>query len=311
MNPKVSIIIPNYNHAPYLQERLDTVFNQTFQDFEVILLDDASTDDSRDILKNYAKHPKVSHYIVNEENSGSPFKQWQKGIALAKGEYIWIAESDDYCEVTFLEFTIHCLLQGHDICYTQTFDVNSHGGNLKSRLPYTAQFEPNIWEKDFVMDGNVFNTNYLLVKNVIPNASAVMFKRSIVNTGYFNKSLLKMTMCGDWLFWIRICANNSIAFVSEPLNYFRYHDTMSRRHNTLQKQKLRLEEEALLRSEVFKNLGIRNKQQETLLYKKWFELHGFFEVFTKRFYNIKLSHTLQSILFLMFVSLKLKNRFKF
>jgi glycosyltransferase involved in cell wall biosynthesis len=102
-SPKVSIIIPNYNYAKFLEQRLDSVFNQTFQDFEVILLDDCSTDHSVDILSEYKQHPKVSHFIINEINTGSPFKQWKKGIELAKGEFIWIAESDDWAELNFLE----------------------------------------------------------------------------------------------------------------------------------------------------------------------------------------------------------------
>ena len=83
--PLVSVIIPNYNHQEYLKQRIDSILNQSFQDFEIILLDDKSTDNSLDILKSYAKHEKVSHLIINEKNSGSPFKQWFKGINLAKG----------------------------------------------------------------------------------------------------------------------------------------------------------------------------------------------------------------------------------
>ena len=77
-NDLVSIILPNYNHAPYLQERLDSIFGQTHQNFEVIILDDASTDESLSILKPYQAHPKVSHFVLNKKNSGSPFKQWKK-----------------------------------------------------------------------------------------------------------------------------------------------------------------------------------------------------------------------------------------
>ena len=100
--PKVSVIIPNYNHALFLEQRLESVLNQTYQDFEVIFLDDASTDSSRAVFTKYANHPKISHIIFNETNSGYPFKQWNKGVNLAMGEYIWIAESDDYAELNFL-----------------------------------------------------------------------------------------------------------------------------------------------------------------------------------------------------------------
>lgn len=74
----VSIIVPNYNHLEFLPQRLETIFNQSFQDFEVILLDDCFTDASWEYLKRFENHPKVSHLIRNEFNSGSPFRQWKK-----------------------------------------------------------------------------------------------------------------------------------------------------------------------------------------------------------------------------------------
>ena len=98
----VSVIIPNYNHAPYLKQRIDSVLAQTFQDFEVIILDDCSKDNSREIIKEYQHDPRV-RLAFNENNSGCVFKQWNKGLKMAGGKYIWIAESDDYSAPTFLE----------------------------------------------------------------------------------------------------------------------------------------------------------------------------------------------------------------
>ena len=103
MNPLVSVIIPNYNHARYLKQRLDSVFNQTYQNFEVIFLDDCSSDNSLEIVEQYKGNPHLSQIVVNETNSGSTFKQWDKGFGLAKGDLIWIAESDDFCELNFLK----------------------------------------------------------------------------------------------------------------------------------------------------------------------------------------------------------------
>ena len=96
MMPKVSVIIPNYNHAPYLVQRIETVLKQSYPDFEVIILDDCSTDGSHDIIERYRGHSKVSRIVYNKVNSGSPFRQWEKGIGICKGEYVWIAESDDW-----------------------------------------------------------------------------------------------------------------------------------------------------------------------------------------------------------------------
>ena len=104
--PKVSIIVPNYNHGAYLRKRIDSVLNQTFQDFELILLDDCSTDNSVDILESYNTEARISHIEINKKNPGKPFQQWVRGIELAKGKYIWIAESDDYADNDFLEKTV-------------------------------------------------------------------------------------------------------------------------------------------------------------------------------------------------------------
>src|SRR5215469_14819662 len=94
--PKVSIVVPNYNHARFLPQRLDSILGQTFQDFELILLDDSSTDDSRSILLEYGRRDPRVRIEFNEVNSRNPFKQWNKGVGLAHGQYVWIAESDDY-----------------------------------------------------------------------------------------------------------------------------------------------------------------------------------------------------------------------
>src|SRR5688572_1870647 len=113
----VTVIIPNYNHASYLRQRIESVLNQTYKNIELIILDDCSTDNSREIIEKYRGHPKVSHIVYNEKNSGSTFKQWKKGIELAKGEWIWIAESDDWCEHTLLENLVHPFTKYSDISF--------------------------------------------------------------------------------------------------------------------------------------------------------------------------------------------------
>ena len=98
--PFVSVIIPNYCHAKYLDQRIQSVLNQTYQNFEVIILDDCSPDGgaSKAVIEKYRNNSHVSHIVYNENNSGSPFKQWKKGADMAQGELLWIAESDDYAD---------------------------------------------------------------------------------------------------------------------------------------------------------------------------------------------------------------------
>ena len=107
-HPLVSIIIPNYNHAQFLDECMTSVLEQTYQHIEVIILDDCSTDNSREVIEKYRSNPKVRKILFNDTNSGSPFRQWKKSMELASGEIVWIAESDDSCEPTFLESLVPC-----------------------------------------------------------------------------------------------------------------------------------------------------------------------------------------------------------
>lgn len=305
--PKVSIIIPNYNHEAFLQQRLDTVFNQTFQDFEVILLDDASTDTSQQLLKNYQEHPKVSHVIINKINSGSPFKQWQKGITVAKGEYVWIAESDDYCELNFLETCIANSNESIGLCYIQSIDVDRNGKKISHRVNYTASFSPNIWESSFVVSGLDFVSKYLVVKNVIPNASAVVFKKSLVTPDFFSVEVLSMKMCGDWLFWILLALKTDVAFVNKDLNFFRHHEQVTRNQKNIARKKQRLLEEFIIRDILEKKEGLVNHEISKSLKTKWFLLHKKEALFTKVFYLRHLTFFKKIMFGYQFVNFKLKD----
>jgi len=302
---KVSIIVPNYNHAAFLKERLDSILNQTFQDFELILLDDASTDGSVAILNTFREHPKVSHLLMNTENSGSPFRQWQRGIKLAKGTYIWIAESDDYAHPSFLEQTVKQLDGGAHICYVQSEDVDDNGRVLSNRIDYTGEFDPNIWQEDFTMPGGEFLRKYLLVKNVIPNASGVLFRRSLIKDSIFTQELLDMRMCGDWFFWIQLCPDHTISFVSDTLNSFRIHAGVTRKHKDIQKKKQRILEEVSCRNFMMKTMNVSHSEKNKVLIEHWSELHSKWAPFSRDFYKFKPLHCGSICLFLKFLRVKL------
>lgn len=225
--PKVSIIVPNYNHSKYLKQRLDSVFNQTYQDFEVILFDDCSTDSSIEVLQEYSQNPKVSHYIVNTKNSGSTFKQWNKGFALAQGEYIWIAESDDWADVTFLEKLVPILDVNKNvgIALTQSYktDIKSH---IIEKIDY-GYLDYSFADDIAIVLGNTFIVEKMLEQNGIPNASAVLFrKKLLVEVGGANE---KQRLFSDWLQWIRFLAISDIAICNLYLNYFREHQSTVRK----------------------------------------------------------------------------------
>jgi len=212
--PTVSIIVPNYNHAVFLTERLDSIFNQTFDDFEVILLDDCSQDESVQILSAYAKHPKVTHFVINEINSGSPFKQWKKGLELATGEYIWIAESDDWCEPEFLQTLTTGILKspGSVLAYAQSASVMNNGEKLWSSTHR---------KREEVVVGTEYIRKYLVKGNAIFNASMAIFRKSVIDK--ISEDYLHYKFCGDWLFWAEVSSTGNVYINGKQLNYFRSH----------------------------------------------------------------------------------------
>lgn len=221
----ISAIIPNYNHSKYLKQRIDSVLNQTYTDYELIILDDCSLDDSRSIIEGYRNHPKVSQIIYNEENSGSTFKQWDKALSLAQGEYVWIAESDDWAAPDLLATLFENITKEDDIVlsYCQSYKVNSSGDITGTWLEQVKMFDNGVsfFSQNFICSGVDFIKNFLLEKNVIPNASAVLFRKE----AYYkiNGVDLDVKACADWLLWMKILTVGKIAFSPLILNYFRYH----------------------------------------------------------------------------------------
>lgn len=209
--PLVSVIVPNYNHAPYLRQRLDSIFNQTFQDFEVIILDDCSTDNSKEIIEEYRNRPQVSHIVYNETNSGSPFKQWAKGFDLAQGEYIWIAESDDWAELTFLEETTRRLKVNEvNLVFTNSYIVTANDKKIDIPL-----------KEDTFLNGKSFLQKEMIFHNFILNASAVLFKKKALQS--IPKTYQTFTSSGDWLFWIEFCLIGNAFYCAKILNYNNRH----------------------------------------------------------------------------------------
>lgn len=222
-NKKVSVIIPNYNHAPFLEKRIDSVLNQSYKNFEVLLLDDCSTDESRIILKKYKNNKRIKKVIFNDSNSGSTFKQWQLGLEHVSGEYVWIAESDDYSDKTFIEKMVKNISKSKKIglVYCQSYEVDS----VTKRID-KIKIVPSPKEISTIVDGKSFLKKYMIDKNSIPNVSSVLFRKSYIkkNCGYGKA----FSYAGDWFIYIKILCESNIYIEPEFLNYFRSHDETTR-----------------------------------------------------------------------------------
>ena len=209
---RISAIIPNYNHAPFLEERIRSILAQTRRPDEIIFLDDASTDDSLAVVSAFDCFSKV---IVNETNSGMPFKQWMKGIEAATGDCVWIAESDDSCEPRMLERLAESMEEGSVLAFCRSTEIGPEGNSLGIQRYQRAFFE------DFTMDGPGFIRQYLAPRNVIANASSVLFSRKAALA--VDPSFTEFRGAGDILFWTGIAAQGNVSFVVDAMNLFRQH----------------------------------------------------------------------------------------
>lgn len=226
-SPIVTVIMPNYNHRRFLEQRLASIASQTFRDMEIIVLDDASSDRSPEILGAFVASESRSVLLRNELNSGSTFKQWRKGLERAQGRYIWIAESDDFAHPTFLEKLVAQLENDSSmtIAHAQSLMTDVDGKNLGRPDDWVNDLAPGRWNVDFRADGLEELRDFLSQKNTIPNASAVVF-RNFPGIEYLVDD--SMRLCADWLFWIRLLARGNYAFLAEDLNYWRQNSSNAR-----------------------------------------------------------------------------------
>lgn len=228
--PTISIIVPNYNHARFLRQRIGSILGQTYQDFELILLDDSSADNSRDVLRNYTSDPRV-RLIFNGCNSGNTYRQWNKGVRLARGKYVWIAESDDYADARFLERMISDLDNNSGVlfacCRSRLVDEsNAMGGFVDVHLGYDVRR----WAADFCEGGRDACRDLFLSYNPVGNASAVVFRKDAYERiGGADETL---RYCADWKLWAAMALEGKLAYTSEPLNYYRFHQQTVRSKNS-------------------------------------------------------------------------------
>lgn len=218
--PKVSVIVPNYNYARYLPQRILSILNQTFTDFELILLDDASTDNSVEVLQRYSNNAHVSQCVVNERNTGSPFAQWVKGMKLAKGEWIWIAEADDWAEPTFLETCLRIAAQHPQAvaCHVGSVFIDAMGQPMVQEANYWGRKA----EGHRCMNGRDFAEHNLYWSCCIMNTSGTIFKREVA-LRLPDTSFTSMRYAGDWLFWFQMALQGDIIEIYQNLNGFRQH----------------------------------------------------------------------------------------
>ncbi len=201
--PKVSVIIPAYNAMNYLSETLDSVLNQTFEDFEVLIINDGSKDR---IVQWFSELRDSRVQLISQENQRIAAAR-NTGISHAKGEYIAFLDADDLWEPTKLEVQVRFLEEHPSVGIVHTWTRLIDPQSQPTGRILTSQAEGNPWK-------------HLLQKNTIVTSSVMIRSVCLQTVGGFSPDL---HYCEDTDLWIRLAASYTFGIIKEPLTSYRLH----------------------------------------------------------------------------------------
>lgn len=220
-----SVLITTHNQANWLKERINSVLKQYYEDFEVIILDNHSTDGSATIIEQYRTHPKVTHIVINKENSGRPITLWQRGVKIAKGDWIWIAEGDDFADPGFLSACKKDIDNNPSIglWYCDSNILDEASGKIIRRFSErrNAIFKNRKWNTAYCQDGIKEVNECLKYDCTVNNMSAAVFKRELIAP--LLTSLPPYVYYADWWICLQVCFQADICYNPEPLSTYRRH----------------------------------------------------------------------------------------
>ncbi|QLE56153.1 glycosyltransferase family 2 protein [Nostoc sp. TCL26-01] len=202
--PKVSVVIPAYNAMAYLPTTLDTLFQQTFTDFEVLIINDGSTDN---IIEWISQLADLRIRLITQENQGLTGAH-NTGVIHAQGEYIAFLDADDLWEPTKLEKQVACLDKNPEVGLVDTWVMLIDENGTSTGTVLKTNGEGNIWKQ------------IIQCTTVVCGSSPLVRSVCFQQVGLFDPA---MGGSSDWDMWIRIAARYAFALVKEPLTLYRQH----------------------------------------------------------------------------------------
>ena len=205
---KVSVIIPTYNRESFISEAIQSVLDQTYKDFEIIVVNDGSIDNTIEVLERFKNKIKV----INQSNSERAVSR-NNGVKNSSGEYIALLDSDDLWIEDKLQKQVEVLDKMKDIIltYGQSYRINEKGKKIKIAKRQTKGFSGNVFEN-------------LLYRNFIVSATPMIRREYFEQTSGFQTKYIPYE---DWEFWIRFSLFGKFYFLDEPLAYYRIHPEQS------------------------------------------------------------------------------------
>lgn len=221
----VSVVVASYNHAEFLEQRMDSLINQTYPNIEILVIDDCSPDNSVEVLRRYESHPKV-RLIIREQNGGWVVVSNQ-GVEMSSGEFVIFANCDDDCDHRMIERLVAAMQANPSagIAYCRSLMVDENDNVLGDDFAMREASFKSRCTSDTLLNGAEMS-RFLLHSCVIPNLSAALIRKECFDSvGYLSSSY---RVCCDWDLFFRIVARYDVAYIAESLNKFRQHKTTIR-----------------------------------------------------------------------------------
>ena len=206
--PKVSVIIPTYNQGRFITSTIDSVINQTYKDFEIIIIVDGSTDDTLERLERFGNKIK----IIQQENSERAVAR-NNGVKNSCGEYLAFLDSDDLWNSNKLEIQVKILDTNPDISlvYSTCERIDENSNKIRPAKRQLEGYSGYVYEK-------------LLMRNFIVSPTPIVRRNLFEETTGF---VTKYIPYEDWEFWIRFSLKGKVEFIPTPLAYYRIHSAQS------------------------------------------------------------------------------------
>ncbi len=254
MANKISVIITSFNAGRFIKECIQSVLNQTYEDYEIIVVDGGSTDNTFEEIKSFEdkitliKLTTQRDYPLNQD----AFHRNQ-GLKVAKGEYIIFLDADDLLLPKKLEMEISELEKDPSIgmVYSDVYICNEYGKECNLISKRTKPFS-----------GNIFT--HLLVESFIPVHAAMVRREDIEKVGLFDESL---PACTDWEMWLRMSAYYQVKYINIPLAKYRVHSTnISKNWKFMAEGQIKVLNKVLNNSQLYNNIAINNSDRFIIYY---------------------------------------------
>jgi glycosyltransferase involved in cell wall biosynthesis len=227
MKPKVSVVIPSYNHGRYIAQTLASVTNQTYENLEIIVIDDGSSDNSCDIITKQIE-PRIT--FIPQQNQGA-HAAINRGLALATGDYITVLNSDDLFTSNRIETFIQVAESSDQPSIITSFIdvINPEGTSLGIKKAFHNMFPYEVKNLEKTVVGTSDPVKNLLMFNYVATTSNFFFDREIYQRiGNF----CPLRYVHDWDYILRVIQHYPIHIVEEPLLQYRVHESNTIRENT-------------------------------------------------------------------------------